>query len=128
MQENPTPQRRYPWRGGADPDRANYDESGIDATSTVGCFPGGASPYGAEDLSGNVWEWTRSLQKAYPYDSQDGREDLKAGDDGHRVVRGGSFGDRGRLVRCAYRNWDFPFIYHRRIGFRVVVAPVDSVL
>jgi formylglycine-generating enzyme required for sulfatase activity len=124
--------RRYPWGTESDPDRANYDDTGIGTTSAVGCFPGGASPYVVEDLSGNVWEWTRSLwdkdlfepEFGYPYDSEDGREDLEAGDDVRRVVRGGAFGDTEGLVRCAYRNLRrYPdFRYYDR-GFRVVVSP-----
>jgi formylglycine-generating enzyme required for sulfatase activity len=113
--------RRYPWGVEPDPNRANYHDTGIGATSAVGCFPGGASPYGVEDLSGNVWEWTRSLYKDYLYDPRDGREDLEAG--GGRVMRGGSFDDDTWDVRCASRGWNPPDYRGGYYGFRVVVSP-----
>ena len=118
--------RRYPWGDEPDPNRANYDDTGIGTTSAVGCFPGGASPYGVEDLSGNVWEWTRSLYQDYPYDPADGRENLEAGDDVFRVVRGGSFYLTAVYVRCAARiGWDPNFRFGVD-GFRVVVAPFSQ--
>ncbi len=124
----------YPWGKDPDPNRANYGGTGIRSTSAVGCFPGGASRYGVEEMSGNVWEWTRSLwwkergkEYGHPYDPRDGREDLKASDAVPRVVRGGSFlsGDYGKNVRCATRVWILPYSRDIFLGFRVVVLPLS---
>jgi formylglycine-generating enzyme required for sulfatase activity len=94
--------RVYPWDGPFDPSRANIFETGIHSPSAVGCFPGGASSYGVEELAGNVWEWTRSKYPGkYPYVPDDGREDL--GGNERRVVRGGSFVDNRGYVRAATR-------------------------
>ena len=116
--------RRYPWGNKPDPNRANYDDTGINATSAVGCFPGGASPYGLEDMSGNVEEWTRSLWEDYPYPASETeraqREEPQA--DGPRVLRGGAFWDDHQLVRCACRDRADPQCVYSGVGFRLVVA------
>jgi formylglycine-generating enzyme required for sulfatase activity len=122
---------RYPWENdNPDPNRANYNETGIRTTSAVGGFPRGVSPYGVEEMSGNVWEWTRSLwgtdwQKpsfAYPYRPDDGREDLDASHDVLRVLRGGAFWNRSQGVRCAYRDRLAPQDVFNGVVYRVVVA------
>ena len=91
--------RIYPWGDKLDAERANYDDTGIGTTSAVGCFAGGKSPYGCLDMAGNVWEWTRSHHKPYPYDPADGREALDAPDSVLRVLRGGAF-LRARRLRA----------------------------
>ena len=116
--------REFPWEGQADPEQANYYETQIGEPSTVGCFSGGASPYGCEEMSGNVWEWTRSLWGSYPYDALDGREDPTSS--GPRVLRGGAFLNVSTLVRCALRNRDVPEDRLRVLGFRVVLLPFSS--
>jgi len=128
--ENPNPGHVYPWGDRPDPNRANYSETEIGTTSAVGCFLGGVSPYGVEDLSGNVWEWTRSLwgmtserpQFRYPYDLRDGRENLEASQPVRRVLRGGSFNNESKDVRCTYRISNEPNKSGEVMGFRVVVA------
>ena len=100
---------------------------GSRATSAVGCFPEGTSPYGMLDMSGNVWEWTMSLwgkdfdkpDFKYPYATGDGREDVKAGKDILRVVRGGAFYDTRGIARVACRRGDDPYDWDDHFGFRV---------
>ncbi|HTG36672.1 MAG TPA: SUMF1/EgtB/PvdO family nonheme iron enzyme [Thermoanaerobaculia bacterium] len=118
--------RSYPWGDDFDGERANVDESGVGEVSAVGCFPGGASPWGCEEMSGNVLEWTRSLFKAYPYVSWDGREDIEASSGHSRVVRGGLYFLGAGAARCAYRNWGVVDIRSGYVGFRVVVLPFSS--
>ena len=110
----------YPWGNQAPAQSLCNNEGG---TTPVGRYsPQGNSPYGCVDMTGNVWEWTRSLCRDYPYDSEDGREDLEAGDDVLRVLRGGAFGRPSQIVRCAYRDWFLPDFDNWLGGFRVVVS------
>ncbi len=118
--------RTFPWGSDADPDRANYADTRIGTTSAAGCFPHGASPYGVEECSGTVWEWTSTLHEQYPYDPDDGRENLAAPASDRRVVRGGSYLDDADLVRCAVRYWGIPNGWDGGLGFRVVASPSTS--
>jgi formylglycine-generating enzyme required for sulfatase activity len=113
--------RRYPWGDDPDPNRANYDETGIGSTSAVGIFPAGASPYGVLDMAGNVWEWCATQwQGSY----KNYRDDNDPAGDVPRVLRGGAFNYNVQNVRCAYRIRNLPYFWHRGRGFRVGVAPV----
>jgi formylglycine-generating enzyme required for sulfatase activity len=107
-------------------------DDGYQFTAPVGTYPMGASPYGAEDMAGNVWEWTSSLwgkniespDFGYPYNSADGREDLNAADDVRRVLRGGSWFMDQRGVRATVRSgWYDPASGAGTIGFRCACSP-----
>jgi len=111
----------YPWGNRWDAGRANTWEGHVLRPAPVGVYPGGVTPEGAHDLSGNVWEWTSSLYKPYPYRSGDGREDPEA--EGSRVVRGGSWFDFFQwFARCAFRFGFIPDYFHSFVGLRVVVS------
>ena len=109
--------RLYPWGNEATRDRANYD---AERTTPVGSFSCPDCPYGLFDMSGNVWEWTRSPYQRYPYDPTDDRENLDA--DALWVMRGGHFGDPEGYVRAAIRGGADPGARRAFIGFRVVVS------
>jgi len=113
----------WPW-GDQEPDEklCNFDMNIKDTTPVGKYSPQGDSPYGCADMAGNVWEWTHSLYKEYPYNAEDGREDEE--DPGIRVLRGGSFNYDRRFVRCALRNRDSPVDRNATIGFRVVASPI----
>ena len=119
----PQDQREYPWGNGWQELHANTSELGLGETTPVGLFLNGASPYGVLDLSGNVWEWTRSLFKKYPYNPQDGRENLNASGIVNRVLRGGSFTDDLWDACAATRDGGLPRGGFRDCGFRISLSP-----
>ncbi|MDZ7858988.1 SUMF1/EgtB/PvdO family nonheme iron enzyme [Sphaerotilus sp.] len=129
LQPNGNVQRVHPWGDDFDAERANSIEGAIGQTSAVGAFPTGASPYGCEEMAGNVWEWTRSLWSTdlreptfkYPYELTAKREHLDAPDDVWRVVRGGSWFDSADSLRCACRFRFLPGGRGSFLGFRVVL-------
>jgi formylglycine-generating enzyme required for sulfatase activity len=125
--------RIYPWGDEApDDQRCNFN-SNVGDTTPVGKYRKGVSPYGLLDMAGNVWEWTGSLWGSdakkpdfkYPYDANDGRENLAAPDSVYRVLRGGSWNSDQDYARCAARHWSFPFGSGSYGGFRVV-SPIGS--
>jgi formylglycine-generating enzyme required for sulfatase activity len=113
--------REYPWGNDFDPQKANTSEAKIGDTTDVGKFsPQGDSPYGCADMAGNVWEWTNSIFKEYPYDANDGREDAQSRE--ARVLRGGSFYYDLRLARCAFRVTNVLYVFLDSRGFRVALS------
>ena len=75
-------------------------------------------------MSGNVWEWTRSIYTQYPYDPKDGRENLEADSDTLRAVRGGAFDYFQSFARCACRDRYLPDYGNGYLGCRLVVVPL----
>lgn len=109
--------RVYPW--GTEPrrDRANFQSSRI---APVGSFACPECPFGLSDMSGNVWEWTRSPFLDQRHGAKEPPANLQA--DPIFVIRGGSFGDPPRLVRVALRGGGDPSVRRPFIGFRVVIS------
>ncbi|MES3008365.1 MAG: SUMF1/EgtB/PvdO family nonheme iron enzyme [Pseudomonadota bacterium] len=114
-----TDSRIYPWGNQARRDRANYSGSG---TMAVGSFDCPECAYGLSDMSGNVWEWTRSPYQPLPFDSSNDRENLA--EDALWVMRGGAFNDAENNARAAVRGAADPGARRAFIGFRVVISPI----
>ncbi|MCV7077142.1 ergothioneine biosynthesis protein EgtB [Mycobacterium szulgai] len=114
--------RRYPW-GGVEPapDRANLGGAAL-RPAQVGAYPAGASAYGAEQMLGDVWEWTSSPLRPWPgfvpmiYE----RYSQPFFDGDYRVLRGGSWAVEPAILRPSFRNWDHP--YRRQIFSGVRLA------
>ena len=123
----------YYWGEQFDPKRCNYGDKraphenadkahddGYAVTAPVGRYP--PNPWGLCDMAGNVWEWTSSLKKPYPYKADDGREDM-TDTTSRRVLRGGSWACGGHFCRAAYRSCrGVPTSRHYDVGVRVCVC------
>jgi len=116
-------EREYPW-GHQSPDLpfGNFDFHRWDPTP-VGSFPAGASAWGALDMLGNGWEWTRTLFEPFPgFQAFHFYPGYSANffDGQHYVIKGGSSRTAACMLRPSFRNWfqpHYPYVY---AGFRCV--------
>jgi formylglycine-generating enzyme required for sulfatase activity len=101
----------FPWRDPAVDD-------GFAETAPVGSFPRGASPFGIEDLAGNVFEWC--LDTYEPYKGKEVVNPRAVQKTQQRVYRGGSWKSRMSSLRATARAFNEPGYLGNDIGFRIV--------
>lgn len=119
--------RVYPW-GNNNPDsaRANFDQNTGDTMGT-GWFERGESPYGAQDMAGNVWEWV--LDWYGPYDPADTNNPLGPNTGEFKVFRGGSWKDNAWDLRTTSRYAYEPSSSdYNTLGFRCAFPAENSQL
>ncbi len=112
--------REYPWGDEWDPEVTNTGDNTDwpDGITPVGSFPKNLSPYGAYDMSGNVWEWVDSWYQPYPGSTLE----REAFGGKNKVLRGGGGGvghyALSVFYRAAARSFAPPETSSGDIGFR----------
>jgi len=111
--------RRYPWgHEPPDPARANLDARTMD-TVGVGALPAGDSAFGCRQMLGNVWEWTDSVFRPYPgFEPGPYKEYSEPWFEKRKVLRGGAWATRSRMIQNTYRNYFPPDRRDVFAGFR----------
>ena len=111
--------RRYPWGGeAADSARANLDGRSLGCVD-VAALPDGDSAFGCRQMLGNVWEWCADAFCPYPGFTPDAYKEYSQTLFGHtRVLRGGAWMTRSRMVTGLYRNFFGPDRRDVFAGFR----------
>ncbi|HEX4404725.1 MAG TPA: SUMF1/EgtB/PvdO family nonheme iron enzyme [Polyangia bacterium] len=109
--------RTYPWKDGPPGGQLCWNGEGNDegkdhraGTCPVGDYPAGASPFGALDMAGNVWEW---VDAPYcPYDKPGCASE-------ERVIRGGAWNNLvPAFVRARDRSKELHTARNGNVGFR----------
>ena len=111
--------RAYPWGNSFD---TSLVPANADDTQQVGSFPGNASPFGAEDLAGNVLEWTADWYAADFYASSPADNPTGPDSGSKKVLRGGAFGNPDPTIYLSARRFSrAPNSGDVDIGFRCVM-------
>jgi len=111
--------RTYPWGEGINCNLSNY--RGCDKfprTSPVSYYSEGASPYGALDMAGNVWEWVRDLYDAFYFHHSPKRNPENMANSEYKLLRGGSWYNKQYFARSAYLGYLNPDDTDNNVGFR----------
>ncbi len=115
--------RPYPWGTDAAGRRlANYDTGLNSDTTAVGTFDDGVSPFGLEDMAGNVWEWVADWYSESYYDDSPTDDPTGPEDGMSNVARGGSFLSSAAELYSFYRHHFVPTDAYSNVGFRCVRA------
>lgn len=119
--------RIYPWGDEFDPTRLNCVENKGSGTTPVDKFPTGASPCGALDMAGNVWEWVSDWYKPdfYQTPAVPNPEGPEVGH--YKALRGGAWFSDSAHVRAADRTHFNPDNHYDYVGFRLVLKSGISV-
>ena len=111
-------QRLYPWGDTWTADRANAARTN-GSVQPVGSYEAGRSPYGVDDLAGNIWEWVSDWYDPEYYASSPTHAPAGPKIGETKIVRGGAWTDAPDLVRAFTRLGVFPPHYASQvIGFR----------
>jgi formylglycine-generating enzyme required for sulfatase activity len=102
-----------------------WDDDHAD-TAPVYSYPLGASPCGAWNVAGNVWEWVADWYDPGYYASSPGENPQGPDSGSRRVVRGGAWGSHLRVVRTASRNDLEPSFASGFVGFRCARSGSES--
>ena len=120
-----TDAKRWPWGDTFTPRikgatvHANVWKQSGSHLQPVGTFPTGASPYGAYDMAGNVWEWVADRYSDTYYRRSATRNPKGPAVGSRRVVKGGSWLNPEMFARCSTRIGQYPAIGTSFIGFRL---------
>jgi len=111
--------RRFPWGDDAPTvDRANLDWRALGCVP-VDALPASDSAFGCRQMIGNVWEWTASEFQPYPgFVAGPYKEYSEPWFGNHKVLRGGCWVTRSRLIHNSYRNFYTPDRRDVWAGFR----------
>jgi formylglycine-generating enzyme required for sulfatase activity len=117
--------RKYPWGNQWDSSKLIWRKNSGGKTHPVDrTYNTHRSPFGAVDMSGNVWNWVQDWYGEDYYRSAPARNPKGAASGSMRVVRGGSwYFSNPSYFRAAYRYWDLPVYWNYFLGFRCAKAP-----